>query len=164
MGKELEKKFVWIGVLLFVLGGAWFLFRPYSNVPESGLETLVSVSVGENVFEAEVADSIEERSRGLSGREGLEDGRGMLFLFEYPAVQGFWMKDMKFPIDIIWVLDGEVIGFEENVPMPLFDISESELPVYFSPEEVDMVLEIGAHEVERLGIEVGDLVDIKDPS
>ena len=169
MGKELEKKFVWIGVLVFLLGVAWFLFGFDFHVWRSNLQTLeeglddelVWVRVGENSFLAEVVDSAEERAQGLSGRDSLEDGHGMLFLFDSLEVQSFWMKDMQFPIDIVWVLDGEVVGFEENVPIPEVGIFDSELLVYFSPVEVDVVLEVGAGVVGGLGIVVGDKVVFK---
>src|SRR5947208_11440214 len=43
------------------------------------------------------------RSRGLQGKEGLKKNEGMLFIFEQDGLHRFWMKDMKFPIDIIWI-------------------------------------------------------------
>ncbi|MDP2703999.1 MAG: DUF192 domain-containing protein [bacterium] len=175
MDCELRKKTFWIGAVLIILGGVWLFF----DVWESNSQTL-EVRVGGSVILAEVADSAEERARGLSGRNRLEKGRGMIFLFDpsasrsdseessdskssgqaQPAVQGFWMKDMRFPIDIIWIRDGIVIGFEESVPAPAISVSESELPVYVSPGKVDMVLEISSGEVERLGIEVGDKFEV----
>lgn len=164
MGSTSRKKVFWIGALLLVLGSVWLFFTFSSNVWKPSSQTLVGVGVGENVVLAEVADSAEERARGLSGRDGLEKGRGMLFLFDpstssgqaEPAVQGFWMKDMRFPIDIIWVRDGKIIGFEEDVSIPTVGISESELPVYFSPGAIDTVLEVSAGTVHDLGIRVGD--------
>lgn len=157
MSSELQKRVFWIGALLIVLGGVWFLFS--FKVWTPSVQTL-KVRIGEHTILVEVADSAEERSTGLSGRDGLEEGRGMIFLFPESAVQRFWMKEMKFPIDIIWVRDGRVVGFEEDVPVPAAGVSESELPVYFSPEAVDMVLEVSAGTVYSLGIQVGDKFEV----
>lgn len=54
-------------------------------------------------FNVLVADTKEERSKGLSGRAGLDARQGMLFVFPENDQHGIWMKDMKFPIDIIWI-------------------------------------------------------------
>ena len=63
-----------------------------------------------------VADDYCKLSLGLSGKKAIKDDEGMLFVFEKPGNYGFWMKDMKFPIDIIWISkDFSVIGIEKNL-------------------------------------------------
>ncbi|MDP3725202.1 MAG: DUF192 domain-containing protein, partial [Nanoarchaeota archaeon] len=118
------------------------------------------VRIGKHEFIAEVADTEEERARGLSGRDSLDEMRGMLFLFDSPAggpeVQSFWMKDMKFPIDIIWVRKGGVIGADRNLPLPVSGAALSGLPMYVSPGPVNAVLEVRAGTVEALEIRAGD--------
>lgn len=60
--------------------------------------------------------SPEDVKKGLSGRESLSQDMGMLFTFENPGKHCFWMKDMQFPIDIIWVNEAKkVISVQENV-------------------------------------------------
>ena len=51
----------------------------------------------------EVANSLEKRRLGLSGRKILKEDRGILFVFDKPSNHGIWMKDMNFPIDIFWI-------------------------------------------------------------
>lgn len=63
----------------------------------------IKIQLGEKIYAAEIARTPEARSRGLSGREGLGENDGLLFIFEEPGYPGFWMKDMKFAIDIIWL-------------------------------------------------------------
>src|SRR5512144_250193 len=62
----------------------------------------------------ELARSVPEKARGLSGRPGLKPGHGMLFVYEQPQPIGIWMKDMRFPLDIIWVRDGRIVHLEKN--------------------------------------------------
>jgi len=117
------------------------------------------VKIGNNVFTVEVADSILSRAQGLSGRDSLKNNHGMLFIFESPASYGFWMKDMKFAIDIIWIADDTVVGFVENVPPPT-GMGLDGLRQYSPPRPVGKVLEVNAGTVNAKGITVGDTVDM----
>ena len=147
---------------IVVLGGvAWLsayfyiLFFGQEKRPEI-FDDEVVVRIGKHEFVAEVRDTPEERAEGLSGREALEEGWGMLFLFSEPEVQSFWMKDMKFPIDIIWIREGQVVGVEWNAPASLPTMPLSLLPLYTSPGPVDMVFEVSAGTAESLKIKTGD--------
>lgn len=98
----------------------------------------------------EVVDTPEERELGLSGRTHVEDGYGMLFVFEEVDTPGFWMKDMQVPIDIIWLSDdGTILGIEENV-------SPSTYPsVFYAPAPLRLVLETKAGHAKEAGWSVG---------
>lgn len=109
-------------------------------------------------FKTEVADTAYLRSQGLSGRESLPEDAGMLFVFGSSSVQTFWMKGMRFPLDIIWIQNDRIVGIEKNVP-PEPDASVFGLKLYSSPEPVNKVLEINAGLSERYGFEVGDRVE-----
>ncbi len=103
----------------------------------------------------ELADTHAERVQGLSGHEPLADDEGMLFLFEMKEIQGFWMKDMLFPIDIIWIDDDTVVGFQQN--------AQPENPaktIYYSPVPMDRVLEVQAGFVAQNEVKVGDVLDV----
>ena len=69
-------------------------------------------------FTVEIADEEGERRQGLGGRKGLPPGTGMLFLFEAPGIYPFWMKGMRFPLDIIYLRDGVVTEVFPSVPAP----------------------------------------------
>jgi uncharacterized membrane protein (UPF0127 family) len=95
------------------------------------------VTIDGKAIKVEVAKTFEERERGLSGRAQLRDDIGMLFIFENPGIYGFWMKNMSFPIDIIWVgPDYKVVDVSARV-------SPSTFPKTFFPKEpVQYVLEV----------------------
>lgn len=126
------------------------------RAPE-GSPDLAQVKIGDNVFSVEVADDIAERSRGLAHRDALPENGGMLFIFPAASVQGFWMKGMRFSLDIIWIKGNTIVGFAENLP-PAGDEAP---PVYYSPEPVDKVLEVAAGTVARAGIMAGEKIVIK---
>jgi uncharacterized membrane protein (UPF0127 family) len=107
----------------------------------------------------ELAITPEQRVQGLSGRSSLPANTGMLFIFEEPTIPAFWMKDMSFPLDFIWIKDKRVVALDENVPAPRSD--QNSPPVYTSPQIIDSVLEVNAGFVAQQGVRVGDLVEFK---
>ena len=118
----------------------------------------VAISVGGHPLIVEVADTMTSRSQGLSGREPLPSDGGMLFAFSKPGNYGFWMKDMKFALDFVWVNGATVVGMNENVPTePNGNILTYNH--YYPPEPADKVLEVNAGTVARLGIRVGDTLE-----
>ncbi len=119
------------------------------------------VSVGDVNFDVEVARTLPQQTKGLGGREMLAEGRGMLFVYDEPAVQTFWMRGVQFPIDIIWIRDGVIVGSHAFVPIPELDVPRAELPRYGSGVLVDTVLELNAGSVERYGLYIGSLADIQ---
>lgn len=103
----------------------------------------------------ELARSVPEKVRGLSGRSGLKPGHGMLFVYEQPQPIGIWMKDMRFPLDIIWVRDGRIVHLEKNAP-PLVPAGPER--VYTATGE--LVLEVPAGFAEQQKLRVGDRVKV----
>jgi uncharacterized membrane protein (UPF0127 family) len=106
----------------------------------------------------DVVDTPALRMRGLSGRASLAPDEGMLFLFDAPRIQSFWMKDMRFAIDIVWIRAGRIVGITPDVPLPK---SPRELPQFASPVPCDVVLEVRAGAVKRWGLVLGDAVRIE---
>lgn len=106
------------------------------------------------VFDIIIADDEEEKIRGLSGYTGLEDYQGMAFFFNKLDKHGFWMKDMLFSIDIIYIHNGEVVYLLTNLPYE----KATQENVYFPQKPASVVLEVNAGLVEKYGIEVGDKV------
>jgi len=119
------------------------------------------IKIGDKSMLVEVVDTPEARNNGLSGRDGLEGNQGMLFVFEVQDINpGFWMKDMKFPIDIIWINDGKVSQISKEVPAPEPDTPDRSLPIYTPKSEIDYVLEVSAGFSDKNGISVGDAVEL----
>ncbi|MDQ2684123.1 MAG: DUF192 domain-containing protein [Chloroflexota bacterium] len=94
-------------------------------------------------IEAEIADTSPLQTRGLGYRDGLEPGTGMIFLFDSQSPRSFWMKGMRFCLDIIWIQDGEIVGAAENAcPEP--GVPDADLTRYRSGVPVETVLEVPA--------------------
>ena len=146
-----------VGTLLIIAAAAivawyFFFFRRSCNPPLPRER----FTVGSVTFDVEIASTMAEQACGLSGRTGLAQGEGMLFPFGRPGVQSFWMKDMSFPLDMIWIGGGKVVGFEQNAPAPAPGTSLWRLPIYTSPSSTDSVLEVPAGIVAKDNIKVGD--------
>lgn len=119
------------------------------------------LAVGEKKIFVEIVNTQEQMELGLSGRQKLTDEQGMLFDFGTPAPRSFWMKDMKFDIDIIWIQNKKIVGITANVPAPANCPSphgNCYLPIYASPSASDMVLEVNAGWGERHNIKAGDKI------
>lgn len=78
---------------------------------------------------------------GLSGRDSIATD-GMLFVMPTIDLHGFWMKDMRFDLDLVWIKDCQVIGVTAGVPAPAPGTPIESLSTYQPPGPVDMVLEI----------------------
>jgi len=103
--------------------------------------------IGGTTLAIEIADDALERAQGLSGRASLQQNSGMLFLFEEPFIASFWMKDMNFPLDFIWIRDNTIVDITERVPAP----TDVNLPSYQPNQPVDAVLEVNAGWVAEHG-------------
>jgi uncharacterized protein len=76
----------------------------------------VNVTVNGLVLVADISVTNEQRTKGLSVKDGLAENEAMLFVFDNEAEHTFWMKDMKFPIDIIWIdSDKTIVHIEHNL-------------------------------------------------
>jgi len=113
------------------------------------------VVIGENIFSVEIADTDDERIRGLSNKTSLGKDEGMLFEMESREGHVFWMKEMRFPLDFVWIDGDIVVDISENIPISKDQI---EIPKISPKYHVNRVLEINAGEVARRGISIGDTV------
>lgn len=112
--------------------------------------------------DAEIADTEPLRERGLGFRDGLRPGWGMLFVYENASRHTFWMKGMRFCLDIIWIEAGQIQGAAESV-CPVPGAAESDLPRYDSPGSVSYILEMPAGWMSAHGFKQGTTVDIALP-
>ena len=112
---------------------------------------IVTTSTGMEIS-VEVADTVEKRSLGLGKRSGLENGWGMLFVFEKRKQHGFWMKDMQFPLDIIWLDNHRIVHILRNVQPAKPRVFP---PVMTPPVAGNFVLEIDAGRADELKLQVG---------
>lgn len=107
-----------------------------------------------------VVTTAAQQTRGLSGLTELAEDEGMLFAYEAEGSHSIWMKEMVFPIDIVWIdSEGKIVHLEEQVPTP--EDGQVELPIYSSEDPARYVLELAAGVVAEQGLEVGQKVEIK---
>jgi len=122
---------------------------------EQNKTTLVSLG-GVNVT-ASLSTTPDSQSKGLSIKDSLNENEGMLFIFESPQKYSFWMKDMKFPIDIIWINStGKIVHIEKNLS-PCYLLLPC--PSYAPNNDSLYVLEVVSNFTNKFGVSVGDSVE-----
>jgi uncharacterized membrane protein (UPF0127 family) len=142
-----------IAVALLVIS---FKFLPFHCSSKLCLEKSIQTTQTKTVLLKNISISVSiaqtnaERTQGLGGRDGLKENEGMLFVFDKPDTYGFWMKDMKFSIDIVWILGGKIIFIEKS-------LSPTTYPKVFSPTSpAQFVLELPAGFCDTHEVRVGD--------
>ncbi len=137
----------------FLIVGIFFIFISiFVGVPD--LLGTEKVKIGEKILKVEIADTKIGQTQGLSGRANLDEDRGMLFVFEKSGPHYFWMKDMNFPIDIIWINeDLGVVFIEKNVNPDTY-------PQTFGPNlNSKYVLEVVSGFSEKNNLKVGEKLE-----
>ena len=111
-----------------------------------------SIKIGKNEYQLYVADSEQKRLKGLSGVTEMPHNQGMLFIFDTPNTFGFWMKDMNFSLDFVYIRKNKVTELKE-------DISPGTFPQIFYPVyQADAVIELNAGQIQQSGVHIGDSV------
>lgn len=116
------------------------------------------VVINGQTFSVTVAKTDKEKQIGLSSRKSLAKNSGMLFVFDEPDYYSFWMKNMNFPIDIIYI-NGDKVDTIINNAMP---VAQGALPIYQPSEKSDKVLEINAGLSNSYNIKSGTTVKIEN--
>jgi hypothetical protein len=115
------------------------------------------------VVMVELADTVEERARGLMFRPSLEKNRGMLFTFAEPQPWSFWMKNTRIPLDIIWMdQKKKIVHIERNIPT--CSRTDDGCPQYQPNENASYVLELAAGSADALKLQRGATLRFRLPS
>lgn len=121
----------------------------------------LTLTMPNGVLVAEVVDTKPSRELGLSGREYMRDDEGMLFVFDLPGRYGFWMKDMAFPLDIVWInQNGVVVKIEPNFTPESYKQNPPKTAI--NDPEANYVLEINAGRAEKYGLFLGSKIKISE--
>ncbi len=145
--------FLIILFLLVIVGVKVIHLHPVENISK---QEVIEGTIGDITLNLEIAKTPSDRIKGLSGRTALEESEGLLFVFPKPGKYGFWMKDMNFPIDIIWIdKNMRVLGASEELT------PESYPKSYYPPSEVQFVLEVPAGFYKRHSLKVGEGLFLK---
>jgi uncharacterized protein len=134
------KKFSPFIIALAVLVGGMLIYSIMKGKsPKKTPPPPPQVEIGSITMNVELADTSEKKVLGLSNRENLLPDTGMLFLLTEAGRPTFWMKDMKFPIDIIW------IGSDFTISDIHHNVRPDSYPKVFSPsKDTQFVLEVNA--------------------
>lgn len=132
-------------VLILVAAAAVYILWPQ-------LQPHATVRIGDGVFAAKVVKTAKEREKGLSGTNELRKDQAMLFVYDKEAKWSIWMKDMNYPIDIVW-LDSEkkVVYIVKNAPPESYPYET------FTPkQDARYVLELPAGSIGPKSIVIGE--------
>jgi len=146
---KMKAKIIFI-IALLIATSLLYLFGIFNKKDSNQFDTAV---INNSSFRISIADTALERARGLSNKISLPKEEGLLFVFNEIGVYHFWMKDMNFPIDIIWIgEDYKIVYIKENA------LPES-YPEKFNPNQPALyVLEINAGMVSENEIKIEDFV------
>jgi uncharacterized membrane protein (UPF0127 family) len=129
-------------LLLTCVGSAMSQEQPQSGLPR------VKLTAGMHLIDAQVAQTPEQRQIGLMHRENMPTQEGMLFVFEQPATQCFWMKNTLLPLTAAFVAeDGRIVN--------LVDMKPQTTDSHCSTEPVRFVLEMNQGWFAKRGMAAG---------
>jgi hypothetical protein len=116
------------------------------------------IKINGKILKVEIALTPKEQEQGLSNRKELKEDEGMLFVFDHIDKYSFWMKDMNFPIDIIWISEDLHVVFIKKNALP------ESYPDTFSPTQTaKYVLEVNSGFSEKNDLKYGDRVEFLFP-
>lgn len=144
-------------IVIVILFSRNFLKKDFFSLNHAPTTTS-KVVVNNHSLTLLVALDDKAKQIGLSGKNSLPADTGMVFPFEKASYWPFWMKNMQFPIDIVFLQNKRIVTIYENVPNPSFP--NAVLPIYTPKKPADMVLEVKAGQVKILGLKEGDALNI----
>ncbi len=112
------------------------------------------ITINNQTITVDLAITPLDQQTGLSFKKNLAENKGMLFIYPDKQIRKFWMKDMNFPLDILWLSDDKIISIDKNLP------AAGDLPkvTYSSPVPVNYVLEILGGTSDKFNFKSGDTV------
>ena len=116
-----------------------------------------AANINGHYFSLYLAKTSHDQEIGLAKFNKINKNQGMLFLFEKPDYYSFWMKDMHFPIDIIFIRNNKIVDIFQNVPAQK---NNNNLPTYTTGEIANKVLEINSGLSKEYKIKIGNTVNI----
>ncbi len=146
------KKFSYPLLCLLALG-VFFLINAKNSPKHPTLQAIQHIQIAGQTLKIELVTTREAQQKGLGGRNEIKEDEGMLFVFDHPDTYAFWMKDMNFPIDIIWLdQEGKVVYIKK-------DLKPETYPESFPPPKpATYVLETVSGFSEKNNLKTGDRV------
>jgi len=151
-----------LGTIIFIVLIGLFVTNPEKYIKKQTPQNKQKIVKIQNLeIIVDLADTPEKRSKGLSGRESLDEKEGMLFILDgKDQTPIFWMKDMLIPIDIIWINSGKIVQIDRAIQIPEKDTSDADLTRYSPEVSIDYVLEVNSGFSDKYELKAGDSVDL----
>ncbi len=147
-----------IVVILVVVAGVIFVNAASNNFhfPFTTSQPKSTITIDGYTFHVTVANTEQEKETGLSNTPSLPQDQGMLFPFSKPDYYGFWMRNMNYPLDIIYIAHNKIVSIASDVTKPTSP--SAPLPVYKPSQPADIVLEINGGLAKKYHFNIGDSV------
>ncbi len=139
-------------LLLLLLAIVLIVLKNYQK------EKQARVCFNESCFNVQIANTSEQRSRGLMFQESMPFDQGMLFVFDQEKKHSFWMKNTLIPLDIIWLDAGRQVVFIKENAQPC---QQEPCPNIEPTEEAKYVLELNAGAVKAIGLTFGNTMRLE---
>lgn len=146
-------------ILLIVIGGVYYTQKGFDFsllFPKTA-----TITIKDHLSKPLIAKTDKEKEIGLSEKTSINKDSGMLFVFDKADFYSFWMKNMKFPIDIIFINKDRIVTIHSNLKPPVVDTKDEDILIYKPEEPADRVLEIQAGLSDSYGFKKGDEVKIE---
>lgn len=158
MHKALTNPLITTVIIVAAVAVLSLIVMQITKPPDFSDDARVGVRIDQAKLRAGVAVTPEKLAKGLAGTEPLSDDRGLLLVYEEPAVPTIWMKGVSFPIDLVWISGDTVTQVTHAVPAAKPGVPDDELPRYRPDGPVDKVLETSAGWAKQHSIQPGDVV------
>jgi len=150
-------KYLSIIIVTIAIG---FVYRLLSKNPTNN--STINLNIKNEKFNLEVAQTLTQKSRGLSNRSSLCSNCGMIFVYQKEGTYPFWMKDTLIPLDIIWISSrGVVTDIVTANPQPNTPITK--LTLYQNTKPAQYIIELNADRCREIELQVGDQIWTNPP-
>ena len=150
------RSIVSIAAVLLIAGTVIIL--TVMRAKEKPTPSIQTLTIGNAHLRVTLADTYKKREQGLSGRPSMPENEGMLFTFPVSGTWTFWMKDMLFDLDFIYINDGTVIALKEHIPAPRNN--NGTVAIVEPTKEFDWMVEVNSGWIEKNIIKIGDRVTL----
>ncbi len=148
-----RKHFPLVLALIFIVGALLIHIALDSQTNTK----ITNVVIGGRKFSLEIANTPTKREKGLSDRNLIGSRQGMLFVFDKPSYQCFWMKNMRFNLDILWLDNANKLSYVQH------NLSPASYPTNFCPGSPGLyVIEVNGGTTERLNLHIGDTIKLEN--
>lgn len=138
-------------ILVIIISGGYKIY--------GSLWTKATIKIGGQEVYVLVADTHKHRLKGWSDRKDMGKYGGMLFVFPDSSQHAMVMRDMHFPLDIVWLDGNKVVDIAPNLP-PEPGVAEEQLTVYRARAVSTAVLELPVGFKDKTGLKIGDTIEI----